>query len=124
MSNYNLSQVDIQKVFRILNELADLAHHATVTGFLKQGRGSALQRYNAILAHLEQAGYVPQGLFLPLTDTASFDELNIEARLLASYIDDDVKQARKGQRANQNGSIERQDIREVLEEVQELRELK
>ncbi|SRR5579884_190432 len=128
MSDYNLSNVEMRRIFRMLREISDMAQHASVTGFLKQGRQTAMNRYNAILSHLEQSGLVPGGLFRPLSPDASFDELNIESRLLASYIEDDVKrlqrEQRGEQRANRNAFADPRDIEEVLEEVRELKELK
>lgn len=126
MSDYNLSSVELVRLHRMLREIAELAHHASITGFLKQGKHSAMQRYNAILQHFEQRGLVPPGLFRPLPNDASFDELNVEATLLASYIEDDVKQAKKGRGSSQNVgvSLEHEEIAEVLEEVQHLREMK
>ncbi|HZT42354.1 MAG TPA: hypothetical protein VFA07_09190 [Chthonomonadaceae bacterium] len=59
---------------------------------------------------------MPPGLFLPLSDEASFDELNIEGKLLASYIKDEAKQARKEDHAR--------DVEDLMEEVRQLSRLK
>ncbi len=122
MSDYNLSNVSLQRMHHMLRGLAELAHHASITGFLKQGKRSAMQRYNAILASLEQNSYVPPGLFQTLSEEASFDELNIESTLLARYIEEDVKQVRKEQ--TMPGPAAHADLESVIEEVRELKELK
>lgn len=116
MSNDSFNSVETYRIYKMLCELAEMAEHASITGFLKQGKPSAIQRYNAILAHLERIEKIPPGLFLPLSDEASFDELNIEGKLLASYIKDDAKQARKEDTAR--------DIEDLMNEVRQLSRLK
>lgn len=115
MNTDSLSSVELHRIYRMLRELAELAEHASITGFLQQGKRSAIQRYNGILAHLERSGLVPDGLFQALGDDAEFDQLNIESKLLAGFIEEDAREARRGKR---------NDIEGVLEEVQQLQELK
>src|SRR5579871_2218051 len=116
MSQDSFNSVETYRVYKMLCELAEMAEHASITGFLKQGKPSAIQRYNSILAHLERIEKVPPGLFHPLSEEASFDELNIEGKLLASYIKDEAKQARKEDNAR--------DIEDLMNEVRQLSRLK
>ncbi len=77
---------EIRRMRRLLREIAELAQHSSMTGSLSGGGPSAIRRYNAIVAHLEQKGITPPGFFQPVPEGASFDELGVESSLLAGYL--------------------------------------
>ena len=76
---------DIESCKRLLNEIADLCDHASLTGSLSSGAKRTAQRYNTVLAHLVNGGSVPSGLFTEVPEDSDFGEIGVEARMLASY---------------------------------------
>ena len=85
---------DIESCRRLLNEIAEMCDHASLTGSLASGVKRTVQRYNMVLERLTQAGDVPSGLFSTLPESADFGEIGVEARMLASYFDRDRKNKR------------------------------
>jgi hypothetical protein len=80
---------EVRHVRRMLEEIARLAEHASLTGSLEGGARSAVKRYNAMVARLKEIGAVPDAMLQPLDETASFDELCVESELLAGYLNED-----------------------------------
>ncbi len=79
---------DNSSLKRLVQEIADLAEHASLTGSLASGESRAVARYNSVLGHLAQAGAVPDGLFSQLDEElTSYGQLGVESRLLASFLD-------------------------------------
>jgi hypothetical protein len=76
---------EIRRLRRLLQEMASISED----GEFKEGIASLVKRYNGIVAHLEQSGRLPLGLFHPLTEGESgFDQIGVESRLLAGYLED------------------------------------
>jgi hypothetical protein len=75
-----------QKLVALLETLAEMAEHDSLTGAYSGGGAHAATRFNAILNELVAAGSVPDGLFSPLPADAQFAAVGMEARLLRSYI--------------------------------------
>lgn len=92
MSEYE--NFDTEAIRSLLREIADLCEHASLTGALNGGAARVATRYNAVLARLEEANSVPRGMFAPVDSNASFGEIGVEARMLASFI----KRDRKGEK--------------------------
>ena len=80
------NRADIRRLRRLLKEISELAQHASLTGALREGAPSAIRRYNAVLQQLERLGAVTPGFFGPLAETAGYDELGVDSKLLAGYI--------------------------------------
>ncbi len=97
-------QNDIESCRRLLSEIADLCDHACLTGSLSSGTSRVALRYNTILHRLVQAGDVPEGLFEQLPDGVDYGEIGVEARMLASYFENDRKQKRRD-RDGRDGNI-------------------
>src|SRR5580658_3160661 len=88
---------EIEACRSLLEEIADMSDHASLTGSLSKGAGRTVQRYNAVLDRLESLDVIPHGLCEPLPDDAGFDEIGVEARMLGSFINRKGKAA-KGRR--------------------------
>lgn len=85
----------------LLKEIAELCEHASLTGAFNGGTARVLIRYNSILEHLEEVRAVPTGMFQRLPDNASYGEIGVEARMLASFIKGG-KEKDKGPRADKS----------------------
>lgn len=82
----------VNAIRRMVREIAELAENASLTGALPGGAPAAIKRYNACIERLIDLGVLPDGFFKNLDPaTTSYDELGVEARLLASYIRDAQK---------------------------------
>jgi hypothetical protein len=81
-----MNEDELNSSRRMLRELADLAEHASLTGSLSDGIGRAVAKYNTIVERLTREGEVPQGLFTALPGNASYGDLGVEARLLATHL--------------------------------------
>lgn len=110
---------EMWRLHRLLREIAQLAQHASLTGSLEKGAPSAIRRYNFILQRLEQTGSMAGHLFEPLPESASFDELGVDATLLAGYIAEDSGESngrdRKDKRRDRGGD----DLRDLAQMVRE-----
>ena len=86
------NDLEIKRVRRLLRETARIAEHASLTGSLEKGSRLAIRQYNAIRAHLENTGVIPEELFPELDeDDCQFDELGVAAKLLDGYLDDEAE---------------------------------
>lgn len=72
----------------ILKELASVAEHASLTGAYSDGLSSARDKINWLMAWAEAQQIAPTGFFRPLTDTARWGEIGVEARMMMASIKD------------------------------------
>ncbi len=86
---------DLDACRNLLNEIAELCDHASLTGSLSSGAKRTAVRYNSILQRLEQSGDVPASLFGELPEDADFGEIGVEARMLASYFSQSRRERNK-----------------------------
>lgn len=91
-----MSESELEQYRRILQELGNLAEHASLTGSLSGGEKRAIDRYNAVLAELTQRGAVPDGIFQVMPPDANFGELAVDARMLAAHLEGARPSAREG----------------------------
>ncbi|MHB8635342.1 MAG: hypothetical protein ACYC96_02600 [Fimbriimonadaceae bacterium] len=84
-------ELDTRAFKRLLNEIADLCEHASLTGSMASGASRTAERYNAVLKTLTDADSIPAGLFSPVSEGADFGEIGVEARMLAGYVCSDPK---------------------------------
>lgn len=75
-----------QPLARLLQEIAQIAEDAALTGQMQGGLRRLINRYNAVLAQAVTENLVPAGMFHPLGPDDGFEDLNIEARLLRSSL--------------------------------------
>ena len=90
-------------IIKLLKEIAEMAEEATLTGSLEGGAGRTIQRYNAILTTLVDRGKIPEGLFTPLPETATFGEVGVESKMLVGFLkgeDDDREGGSSGRRVD------------------------
>ncbi len=83
---------EIRRIFNALEEIAKLAEHASLTGALDKGTQRCVQQYNALLDQLEDLGAIAKGLFPPLSEKATMDEVGVASKQLAAYLQEDVKE--------------------------------
>ncbi|MDR3688458.1 MAG: hypothetical protein P4L46_03705 [Fimbriimonas sp.] len=96
---------DVQACKRLLEEIAEMCDHASLTGSLSTGAKRTAMRYNSILARLVDSGEVPEGLFGTLPDSADYGEIGVEARMLASYFRRDKSKDKRGDRDGGDANI-------------------
>ena len=77
---------EIKGMIKALESISKIAHEASLTGALNEGKGAAIRQYNAILKRLEEMGEVSPGLFPQLDENASFDEVGVASEQLKSYL--------------------------------------
>ena len=103
MEEENVDRTEIRRLRRLLREIAELAEHASLTGSLSQGARSAIRRYNQIVTRLERLGIVSAGLFEALPEDASFDELGVDSKLLAGYLEADEEEVERAHHRGPHG---------------------
>jgi hypothetical protein len=78
---------ELRRICNLLQELADLSEHASLTGSLEGGSRRAARRYNAIVGHLEERSVIPEGVFQRLDEEEDgYDAVGVESKLLLGYI--------------------------------------
>ena len=91
-------KAEIRRLQRLLQQISEIAQESSLTGGLTGGAPSAAKRYNSALGRLEELSVVSEGLFLPLPEGVSFDEIGVESKLLAGYLSTDVEPERREER--------------------------
>lgn len=71
---------------RVLKELGEIASEASLTGMLQGGQKRAIERFNEVIRWLKTENLVPPFGYSPLSETSSYAELAVEARLVASQL--------------------------------------
>lgn len=97
-------ELDIRACRRLLNEIADLCDHASLTGSMASGARRTAERYNAVLQRLVEASEVPDGIFSAVPEAADFGEVGVEARMLAGSLSREEKHKYKEEK-DENRSI-------------------
>ncbi len=104
MNDATERSAELHRCRRMLDDLHDIAEHATLTGGYADGRQSAVARYNAILRRVIELGAVQEGMFDALPGDAGFGQVAIEARMLASSIRHDATTGRHGRDRDEPGA--------------------
>lgn len=87
---------EVRRLIRLLNGISKTARDASLTGQLEGGRGVSIRHFNSILARLQELDVACNGLFAPVSDDASFDEVGVAATYLADFLrDEDDEDSRK-----------------------------
>jgi hypothetical protein len=104
MSEERPGNGEIRRMRRLLREMEKIAKESSLTGAFEKGARSCGQQFNGILAHLERTGAVPAGIFSPLGEDATFDEVGVAAALLAGSLDEEEDvEAGRGRRGRRGG---------------------
>jgi hypothetical protein len=90
-------ELDTRACRRLLNEIADLCEHASLTGSMASGARRTAERYNVVLQRLIEADEVPADIFTVVPDDADFGEVGVEARMLAGALSRDDKHKNRGE---------------------------
>jgi hypothetical protein len=93
---------EIQSCVQLLREIAEICEHASLTGMMSGGETRTAARYNSTLNRLVQLGAVQEDLFQVVPTAASFGEVGVEARMLASFVTRG-KEAEKNRRKGHSG---------------------
>ena len=89
-NNLNQSDIHVRRLCGVLQQITQLAREASLTGSLDQGARSAAQQFNRILQIVEQKDIVLGGLFEPLPEEASFDQIGVAAAQLIGFLEVDL----------------------------------
>src|SRR5437588_62566 len=92
MSETEQAGLEVRRIRRMLRAMERMARESSMTGSLQGGVRASVQQYNLWLEHLVRAGAVPAGLFPPLAEDVSFDEVGVAASLLRSYLEEDEEE--------------------------------
>ena len=130
MSESHESAGELARVARMLRAMARMARDASVTGTLEKGARTSAQQYNRVLQYLEERSAVPPGLFPPLAEDASFDEVGVAAAQLYGFLEPDSDEPRRHRGPGGHGAGNQihigfgglKDIRELKELGQIIRE--
>lgn len=80
---------EVKRIVRLLTSTAKIAKESSLVGALKEGNKSAVRQYNSVLKRLETINLAPEGLFFPLEEDVSFDEVGVACAQLAAYLHED-----------------------------------
>lgn len=76
----------IVAMIRMLEGNGEIAHEASLTGALADGRSAMVKTYNHVLDSIDQLGVVDRTLFPRLSEDTSIDEMGVYSHQLANYI--------------------------------------
>ncbi len=79
-------QQEIRGLFQILEQTAEIADDSILTQTHKGGENRCVSQFNKVLYRLSEINAVPEGLFDPLPEDASFSEISIACNHLAAYL--------------------------------------
>jgi len=85
---------EIKRMIRLLESTAKIAQDASMTGMLEQGQKASIRQYNAILDRLKETEEIPDVLFPPLEEDASFDEVGVACKQLVAYLQEEEEPAK------------------------------
>lgn len=85
---------EMKRMIRLLESTAKIAEDASLTGMLKQGQKASVRQYNAILERLRETEEIPDALFPPLEEDASFDEVGVACKQLVAYLQEEEEPAK------------------------------
>ncbi|MDE0314290.1 MAG: DUF4097 family beta strand repeat-containing protein [Candidatus Poribacteria bacterium] len=79
-------QQEIRGLFQILEQTAEIAEDSILTEAHKDGENRCISQFNKVLNRLTEISAVPEGLFDPLPEDATFSEISIACSHLAAYL--------------------------------------
>lgn len=79
-------QQEIRGLFQILEQTAEIAEGTILTGNYKDSESRCISQFNKVLQRLNEIDAVPEGLFDPLSENATFSEISIACNHLAAYL--------------------------------------
>lgn len=79
---------EIRGLFHIVEQTAEIAEDSTLTQSFKEGEGRCVSQFNKVLERLNDMDVVPENLFDPLDENATFTEISIACHHLAAFLSD------------------------------------
>lgn len=89
MKRYLMEQEQHQEIrglFQILEQTAEIAEDTILTENYKDSESRCISQFNKVLQRLNEIDAIPEGLFDPLSDNATFSEISIACNHLAAYL--------------------------------------
>lgn len=81
-----LDEKELKTIIQMLGATAKAAEHLRLTGGTEQRSAAGVRQYNAVVKRLRDTGTVPEDLFAPLEEDASFIDLVMCSAQLAAYL--------------------------------------
>lgn len=79
-------QQELRGLFQMLEQTAEIAENALLTETYSNSEGRCISQFNKVLKRLNELNAVPNSLFDPLEDNATFSEISIACNHLAAYL--------------------------------------
>lgn len=79
-------QQEIRGLFQILEQTADIAENSALTENYKDGESRCISQFNKVLKRLNELNAIPNDLFEPLDENASYSAISIACNHLAAYL--------------------------------------
>ncbi len=103
MSNERETQKEIRRIVRVLEATSKLLEKSALFDNFLEGEKRCIQQFNNALSRLNDLGALPEGLFDPLEEGATFGDIGYSYHQLATYLkegisvefDFDINQAKK-----------------------------
>jgi hypothetical protein len=86
MSNERETQKEIRQILRLLEMTARIIETSAITDQFSGGEERSARQFNNALELLSDLGAVPEGLFEPLEDDASFGDICFACHQVAAYV--------------------------------------
>lgn len=77
---------EIRGLFQILEQTSEIAEDSILTENYKDNESRCISQFNKVLQRLNEIDAVPEGLFDPLSENATFSEISIACNHLAAYL--------------------------------------
>lgn len=77
---------EIRGLFQILEQTSKIAEDSILTENYKDSESRCISQFNKVLHRLNEINNVPEGLFDPLQENATFSEISIACNHLAAYL--------------------------------------
>ena len=83
-------QQEIRGLFQILEQTAEMAENSALTENYQDGERRCISQFNKVLKRLNALNAIPNDLFDPLHENASYSEISIACNHLAAYLSEDL----------------------------------
>ena len=111
-------QQELRGLFQMLEQTAEIAEDALLTETYSNNEGRCISQFNKVLKRLNELNAVPEDLFDPLEEDATFSEISIACNHLAAYLSEGlgISSNLKGMMTNLLGKKFIDNISEELKE--------
>lgn len=111
-------QQEVHGLFKMLEQTAEMAEDSALTENYKDGERRCILQFNKVLKRLNELNAIPNDLFEPLDENASYGEISIACNHLAAYLSEGLGSLPdlKGMMTNILGKRVIENIEEELKE--------